>query len=419
MTSHFCRTKRVRARFSHIQLLILVFYTCLATYQALHLKGTFNTNDYFKFITRFGLQPTDSHNPQDTQGYVYGNITLVNSVNLSPVDNLTRELPQNALIMFTLLDYNYFIEYYSKRLVKPESTACSMMFENIGKNAYFYDCKENTNLDFIRRVPCPKTKLCPDEDDAKNVMNNFQFTFKTKDLNQARFWYVSLVACVRDSKTCEWKHLSDYEPNAMPLSATTTSQNAIGLQNSSNTTFFTSPMTTFFSSHSDSLIEPSYTLEYDIWLVNGHPESKSNNPFEHQFSYELHDIFEIYLCSFLFYLCVIPFIAYRMYSHFHYLYMQLFAYTGIELVCRLLSLVHNIVFSFDGNGVVFFKFMSDFLEVLGSSVLILILISIAKGWTIRTKRLQMSRRFYLLGILLQLMLVISHMISLVCNCAFK
>lgn len=239
------------------------------------------------------------------------------------------------------------------------------------------------------------------------MIKNFQFTFRTNDLNQARFWYISLVACVRDTKTCEWKYLNDFDEKAMsPASTSTTEYNQM-----KNSTM--SSQTNTYSHIKRSSHLPSFTLAYDIWLVNGHPSSSFKNRFEHQFSYELHDIFEIYLFSFLIYSFVIPFIGYRLYWHFHYLYLQLFAYVGIELTCRLLSLIHNIAFSFDGCGVIFLKYTSDFLEVLASSVLILILISIAKGWTIRSKHIQMTKKSYLLGFFLQSTLVFSHMISLV------
>ena len=41
------------------------------------------------------------------------------------------------------------------------------------------------------------------------------------------------------------------------------------------------------------------SVDYDIWFVNGDPASKHMNPFEHQFSYELHDVLEIYLAFFI------------------------------------------------------------------------------------------------------------------------
>jgi hypothetical protein len=337
---------------------------------ALHLKGTFNTDGFFLFLTRFGIQPTDLHNEHDTKGYIYGNITILNAHNI----NNTEKLDENQLIMLTVMDKNYFIDYYNKRRILPRFVACPMMFAGIEKTAYFYECNENGHQDFVRRVPCPRGKTCLDEDNQKNLIPGSQFTYKIQDSNQARFWYISLVACTRDK--CVWRDL-----------------NTVGNQTVDR------PI--------------SYTIAYDIWIVNGNPNAKSNNRFEHEFSYELHDIFEIYLCSFLIYLFVLPLIAYRCYLHFHYMYVQVFVYVGVEVGSRLLALTHNLAFSFDGRGVIAFQFLADFLEVTASSVLILILLSMAKGWTIRSKQLILSRRFVAFGIFLQLTLVTSHMIALV------
>ena len=63
-----------------------------------------------------------------------------------------------------------------------------MMFEKIDKIAYYRDCHESGREDFIRRIPCENNKLCPDEDTAENVIPGYQFTFKIRDNNQARFW---------------------------------------------------------------------------------------------------------------------------------------------------------------------------------------------------------------------------------------
>ena len=67
-----------------------------------------------------------------------------------------------------------------------------------------------------------------------------------------RFWYISLVACHRPRKGkagCQWSYNQSID----------------------------------------------VTIDYDIWLVNGSPDSKHQNPFEHQFSYEMHDVLEIYV----------------------------------------------------------------------------------------------------------------------------
>jgi hypothetical protein len=230
-------------------------------------------------------------------------------------------------------------------------------------------------------------------------MKNFQFTFKIRDLNQARFWYISLVACTRDaSNSCEWHDLSEYELISSHIST----------HSNSSTTHSTSYALNYDRE------QFSYRLAYDIWLVNGNPNSPLKNHFEHQFTYELHDIFEIYLSSLIIYLFIMPFVIYRLYWHYHRLYLLLIVYIGIEATARLLSLIHNLIFSFDGNGLYAFELISNLMEALASSFLILILLVIAKGWTVR-KSIKISQKFFALGLLLQFVLVFSHMIALVNN----
>lgn len=146
----------------------------------LHLTGSFDTNDFFKFITRFGIQATDTHDRLATRGYIYGNI----SVEYSPDGPLTYDKERNSLVMLTVMDYNYFIDYYNKRRILPRSSACPLMFEKINKVAYFFECNENGTQDFIRRVPCPTGRLCLDEE--SKVIEKSQFTFQIQDLNQPR-----------------------------------------------------------------------------------------------------------------------------------------------------------------------------------------------------------------------------------------
>lgn len=93
--------------------------------------------------------------------------------------------------------------------------------------------------------------------------------------------------------------------------------------------------------------------------------------------------------------------------------LQLLVYIVLELVCRIFSLIHNLVFSYDGKGIVFFEWVANFLEAFDSSILVLILISIAKGWTVRSKRLKTNKNFYVIGFLLLVVLVTSHMVSMV------
>ena len=54
-----------------------------------------------------------------------------------------------------------------------------------------------------------------------------------------RFWYASLVSCYRNATTCKWHHMSH-----------------------------------------------DIQIDYDIWLVNGNPNSSSYNPLVYQFSFD-------------------------------------------------------------------------------------------------------------------------------------
>lgn len=73
-----------------------------------------------------------------------------------------------------------------------------------------------------------------------------------------RYWYLSLVSCVRNPITCQWE--------------TTRVSRSV---------------------HRDTLSE--LKLVYSVWLVNGAPRLQSYNKFEHQFSFETHDTLEIFL----------------------------------------------------------------------------------------------------------------------------
>nr|QVK45727.1 G protein-coupled receptor [Proales similis] len=353
-------------------IVVIVFLTQLARLRAVHLRGTFDTRHFFKFLTRFGSQKTDLHNRASTRSYIYGNVTLL-AVNEKAS---RRQIDHDHSIMLVVTDLNYFREFYSQRRVSPRSTACSLMFKTIESVAFYFNCNENGAQDFIRRVPCPVGSICIDEDYQENVIKGHQFTFKIDDPNQARFWYVSLVACSRDTKTCRWNYLPD-----------------LNVSNAST------PI-------------DSYIIGYDIWLVNGNPDENHLNPFEHQFSYEMHDIIEIYLLSFVSYLLILPTIILRTWRRFHWLYFQLSAFVTIELASRLVSLIHWLVFAFNGSGLTACYLLGQLFSACADCVLMLNLVSIANGWTVRSHRLRFSQRSRCLAAALFTIYTASHLISL-------
>ena len=45
---------------------------------ALHIQGTFNPKEeFFHFLAKFGFQKTELRRRDDSQGFIYGNITLL------------------------------------------------------------------------------------------------------------------------------------------------------------------------------------------------------------------------------------------------------------------------------------------------------------------------------------------------------
>lgn len=141
---------------------------------ATHLRGTFETESFFKFLVKFGFQKAETHRPRDSFGYIYGNITSYQ----------TFQQP----ITLAVLDRSTFIDFYSNRSasIYDRELACKRMFQRVQKLAYDPDCNPHGKRDFLRRIPCPYGQLCFDEDTPSNVVNGNQFTFVISEVSQPR-----------------------------------------------------------------------------------------------------------------------------------------------------------------------------------------------------------------------------------------
>ena len=125
-------------------------------------------------------------------------------------------------------------------------------------------------------------------------------------------------------------------------------------------------------------------LNYDIWIVNGNPELKSrDNRFEYHFSFDMHDIVEIYLiCISLYLLIPLPFLLIKLRSPtsfrhpimISYLLFQCFFFLG-----NTFNLIHHFIFAYNGIGIDLFLHIGNLLTIIGESILILLLLFIAKG----------------------------------------
>ena len=154
-----------------------------------------------------------------------------------------------------------------------------------------------------------------------------------------RFWYVSISSCYHNSSDrgqCSW----EFDPNKDTV------------------------------------------IDYDIWLVNGHPFQKHFNPFEHQFSFELHDIFEVYLAFFLFYAFLVPIQLYALSRQKHPLPLILTSCICLEFVGLVFNLIHVLKFAFDGLGFELLKVVGNFVDNVAQCFFMLLLLLIVKGWTI-------------------------------------
>ena len=191
-------------------------------------------------------------------------------------------------------------------------------------------------------------------------------------MSDCRFWYLSIVSCSRDRthNQCQWM------PRAM---------------------------------------KEVLTIQYDIWIVNGNPSSKSLNPFEHQFSFEFHDVFEIHLVSFLVLSLILFLWMYAFLRQKHIITKLLTLVFVGELLSTVLHLIHVTVFAFNGQGVEWMRKMGTLVDIVIQCLFMMFLLLLAKGWGITTDQLKWkSVLFGICGVytVLNLFLYIWNLVSI-------
>ena len=156
---------------------------------------------------------------------------------------------------------------------------------------------------FFRAVPCSPNSLCIEEDQPQNVVKNSQFTFRIQDLYQARFWYISIVACKRNLSTCNWEFVEKF-PN----------------------------------------------LEYDIFVVNGNPESKLHKSiFKYEFSSDKQDLYQVYLVVMLIYTILTPLQIHAAIKQEHPITKMLAGGLIAQFVALLCINIHFTLVAFTGK----------------------------------------------------------------------
>nr|AEE61411.1 unknown [Dendroctonus ponderosae] len=301
-------------------LTIFLFIQCVEIYQCTHLKGTFSSSDFFKFLIKFGVQKTAGHSPDTSQGYIFGNITSKSHLFVP--------------ITFVVLRRSHFIDYYKNRVIFDKDEACNRMFSKLNKRAYDPQCSHD-GKDYLRRIPCPTGELCEDEDDQWHVVNNHQFTYVFKDFKEPAFWYVSMVACYHNTTTCEWHHYDSHSP---------------------------------------------YEINYDIWLVNGSPNSSAFSTY--QFSFDRQSTLEMYILFWLCYLVLVPLQCHAVKIQKHPVTRLFTASLVLDFVALSLNVIHTLKFAMNGEGYEKIQMIGDICDILSRTSFMLLLLLLAKGWAV-------------------------------------
>lgn len=325
---------------------VVVIQLFLLKVTAIHINGDFQTDDFFKFLVKFGFQKTDLHSPKESYGYIFGNITSNNHF----------EVP----ITFAVLDRAHFLEYYSNRNIKDKEYACKQMFNNLNNTAFHPKCNVH-GQDFLRRVPCPKGKLCKDEDRPSNVIKGNQFTYAIQNSAQPRFWYVSIVACYIDNVTCQWHHYDIRKSY----------------------------------SGRERLKKDNHKIDYDFWLVNGNP-NLSYNTLLYQFSFDRQNTLELYLLFWACYIILLPMQLYAVRIQKHPVTKLFTGSLILEFVGLCFIVVHNIKFAIDGQGFPGLAVAGDILDIMSRTLFMLLLLLLAKGWAVT--RLELTWKPVVFGV---------------------
>ncbi|KAM8713517.1 hypothetical protein ACLKA7_013782 [Drosophila subpalustris] len=329
------------ARSIHWLLVLLMFSMHAAPAICSHISGEFHTADFFQFLIKFGFQKADPPTPRSVEsyGYIYGNVTSQDKY--------------SAPVTLAVLDKSTFIDFYSNRSYRNRETACAHMFARLQRIVYDPDCNPQGKRDFLRRVPCSRGELCVDEDAPSNVIDNHQFTYVINLEAEPRFWYVALVACYRNRTTCQWH----------------AHENLARLSN-----------------RSSSILS---TLQYNIHLVNVHPNNTAAHLLTYQYSYDQQNLLEMYLIFMLVYIVLLPMQIYAVRRQKHPV-TKLFTLSLLtEFVSLSFITIHLILYAANGVGEPKMQAAGDVLDILSRTTFMLILLLLAKGWAVT--RQQISR----------------------------
>uniref|UniRef100_A0AC35U7Y8 GpcrRhopsn4 domain-containing protein n=1 Tax=Rhabditophanes sp. KR3021 TaxID=114890 RepID=A0AC35U7Y8_9BILA len=294
----------------------------------LRVTGTWNVKTSpVQVFTKFGFQQSNPLDKPNTRGFVYGNVTIFD-------DNLSSLNDRAILIIVPETKISDFLP----AIADKNSLYCSQIMEEISKFAFDSRClNKGPRSDIYRYVPCPKGRICSDEDNPTKVLPNSQFTLRVEEPVTPQYWYVLGVGCNLNAN-CDWVR--------------------------SNLTI---------------------PLTYNIKLTNGNPALKGSNPFRLEFSYEEQDIETIYFIALVAYIVLYVIhlrskeSAQKMGRCTHYYLLLNYTITA-HLISFFFSTVNVCSLAWSGNKLGLAVFLSRLGELISIDVLCLFMVSFAGEW---------------------------------------
>lgn len=155
-----------------------------------------------------------------------------------------------------------------------------------------------------------------------------------------RFWYISLVACYRNTTSCTWHYF-----NATKFRIGSDTKSGQQQPHRGNGDY-------------------DYELFYDIQLVNGNPNQSSSNPLTYHFSFDQQNILEMNLIFLTVYLILVPMQIYAVGIQKHPV-TKLFTLSLIlEFVSLVFMLIYYVQYTVGGTGNENIKTTGDILDIL-------------------------------------------------------
>jgi hypothetical protein len=316
----------------------------------MRVTGKWSTSRFATTVARFGYNSGDD-------GFLYGNITITG-----------QDYTYNtATIVFVNGNYyNGKTELYQG--VQGRTRNCSTMMKPLVEVSLMpvKNCTKphlKNPKDFLRSVPCAQDELCPSPDwnVTGPVVPGSQLTFRVAT-SSPKDWFALLLGCsispVQANSTkndtwkpCVWKRL----PNTI-------------------------------------------AVEYDLWLVNGDP-SGSRNFFIFQFSFELQGVLQmaiVFLALFVGLGAIHLFGVLILKAPGHTLIRLYTASLFSESLGITFHFIHYMIYAKNGVGIVSLRDLGDFCVIVTQCLFMLLLLLIAKGWTITT--VYLTNKKYVAGL---------------------